>query len=88
MQIREGKEIAHGDYGTARVISRNEVNQDLVLEADQILVGTNWTRKRYNRRLRELKGVYRRLPAVPATSWSACVTTRSRAYLTARSGRC
>ena len=56
MQVREGKEIMHGDYGTAHVISRNEVTQDLVLEADQVLVGTNKTRRRYNQRLRELKG--------------------------------
>jgi exodeoxyribonuclease V len=57
MQIREGKEITHGDYGsTARVISKNDVTQDLVLHCDQVLVGTNKTRRRYNKRLRELKG--------------------------------
>ncbi|OQP87878.1 ATP-binding protein [Rhizobium rhizosphaerae] len=57
MQVREGREIMYGDYGEgARVISKNEVTQALVLEADQVLVGTNRTRKRYNSRLRELKG--------------------------------
>ena len=57
MHVREGKEIMHGDYGTtARVISKNEVTQSLVLDADQVLVGTNKTRRRYNMRLRELKG--------------------------------
>ena len=57
MQVREGKEIMYGDYGEgARVISKNEVTQALVLEADQVLVGTNRTRRRYNSRLRELKG--------------------------------
>lgn len=56
MQVREGKEIMYGDYGKAQVISRDEVTQDLVLGADQVLVGTNRTRKRYNQRLRELKG--------------------------------
>ncbi|MCM2292783.1 ATP-dependent RecD-like DNA helicase [Allorhizobium sp. BGMRC 0089] len=57
MQIREGREIMQGDYGeTAKVISRQQVTQDLVLEADQVLVGTNKTRRRYNQRLRELKG--------------------------------
>ncbi|WP_137137134.1 ATP-dependent RecD-like DNA helicase [Rhizobium sp. FKY42] len=56
MQVREGREIMHGDYGTAQVISRHDVNQTLVLEADQVLVGTNKTRRRYNQRLRELKG--------------------------------
>jgi exodeoxyribonuclease-5 len=56
MQIREGGDIAYGDYGAARVIGRNEVDQSLVLDADQVLVGTNKTRRRYNQRLRELKG--------------------------------
>ena len=45
-----------GDYGTAQVIGKEDVTQDLVLKADQVLVGTNRTRKRYNQRLRELKG--------------------------------
>jgi len=46
----------NGDFGTAQVISRNEINSDMVLAADQVLVGVNRTRRRYNQRLRELKG--------------------------------
>lgn len=56
MDVREGREFMIGDYGRAKVISRNEVDRDLVLDADQVLVGTNRTRKRYNQRLRQLKG--------------------------------
>lgn len=56
MDVREGREIMRGDYGSAQVISKTEVTQSLVLEADQVLVGTNRTRRRYNQRLRELKG--------------------------------
>ncbi|MBP0439151.1 ATP-dependent DNA helicase [Tianweitania sediminis] len=56
LEVREGKEFMYGDYGTAQVIGKDEVNQDLVLGADQVLVGTNRTRRRYNARLRELKG--------------------------------
>ncbi|MBB5073124.1 exodeoxyribonuclease-5 [Bartonella callosciuri] len=56
MDVREGRDIAYGDYGAARVISRKEVDQELVLEADQVLVGVNRTRHRYNKRLRVLKG--------------------------------
>ncbi|MAY62650.1 MAG: ATP-binding protein [Rhizobiales bacterium] len=56
MQVREGREIMHGDYGAAQVIGKSDVNQELVLAADQVLVGTNRTRRRYNQRLRELKG--------------------------------
>ncbi|MCG6856959.1 MAG: ATP-dependent RecD-like DNA helicase [Salaquimonas sp.] len=55
--VREGREIMIGDYGeTAQVIPRGDVDADLVLGADQVLVGTNRTRRRYNQRLRELKG--------------------------------
>ncbi|MDB5551934.1 MAG: ATP-binding protein [Rhizobium sp.] len=63
MQVREGKELMHGDYGTAQIIGRDGVTQDLVLGADQVLVGTNKTRKRYNQRLRELKGFPNSYPA-------------------------
>jgi ATP-dependent exoDNAse (exonuclease V) alpha subunit len=56
LDVREGREFMRGDYGTAQVIGRDEVTQDLVLSADQVLVGVNRTRRRYNQRLRQLKG--------------------------------
>lgn len=56
LDVREGRELMYGDYGTVQVIPKGEVTQDLVLDADQVLVGTNRTRRRYNQRLRELKG--------------------------------
>jgi len=56
LDAREGREIGYGDYGEARVISRAEVNSEIVTVADQVLVGTNRTRRRYNQRLRELRG--------------------------------
>ncbi|MBZ9741782.1 MULTISPECIES: ATP-dependent RecD-like DNA helicase [unclassified Mesorhizobium] len=56
LDVREGREFMRGDYGTAQVIGKEDVNQELVLKADQVLVGTNRTRRRYNKRLRELKG--------------------------------
>ncbi|TKT80096.1 ATP-dependent RecD-like DNA helicase [Aquamicrobium sp. LC103] len=56
LDVREGREFMHGDFGTAQVIGRGDVDQELVLAADQVLVGTNRTRRRYNQRLRELKG--------------------------------
>ncbi|MBU4527963.1 MAG: ATP-dependent RecD-like DNA helicase [Hoeflea sp.] len=62
MHVREGREIMHGDYGTAQVIGKNEVDRDMVLAADQVLVGTNRTRRRYNQRLRELKGFDQAFP--------------------------
>ncbi len=62
LDVREGREFMRGDYGTAQVIGRDDVSQDLVLAADQVLVGTNRTRRRYNARLRELKGFDGALP--------------------------
>ncbi|MAW85892.1 MAG: ATP-binding protein [Phyllobacteriaceae bacterium] len=62
LDVREGRELMYGDYGTAQVIAKSDVTQDLVLDADQVLVGTNRTRRRYNARLRELKGFDGPLP--------------------------
>ncbi len=62
--VREGGEIMYGDYGsTAKIISKSEVTSKHVLNADQVLVGTNRTRRSYNLRLRELKGFDGPLPA-------------------------
>ena len=72
MQVREGREIFYGDWDRARVIRKSDVDSDLVLEADQVLLGINRTRRRYNQRLRELKGFdalyppVRRQAGVPA----------------------
>lgn len=60
---REGSPIPHGTYGDSRVITRSEVEQSEVLAADQVLVGTNKTRRRYNQRLRDLKEFQGSLPA-------------------------
>ncbi|MEW5421183.1 ATP-dependent RecD-like DNA helicase [Amorphus sp. 3PC139-8] len=62
MKVREGEPISHGRYGESAVIGRADVNQDIVLAADQVLVGTNRTRRLYNGRLRELKGFAGVLP--------------------------
>jgi exodeoxyribonuclease-5 len=76
MQVREGREIMHGDYGTAQVIGKNDVDRDMVLEADQVLVGINRTRRRYNQRLRELKGFDQTYPQ--AGDKLVCLQERSR----------
>ncbi len=63
-QARMGNQVMIGDYGdTAKVISKGAVSSELVLDADQVLVGTNRTRRRYNERLRQLKGFDGPLPA-------------------------
>jgi exodeoxyribonuclease-5 len=56
LDVREGREFGKGDHGAAKVIGREDLQQEAVLAADQVLVGTNRTRRRYNQRLRELKG--------------------------------
>lgn len=63
-QVRMGNSIMIGDYGdAAKIIAKSDVTSDLVLGADQVLVGTNRTRRRYNERLRQLKGFEGPLPA-------------------------
>jgi exodeoxyribonuclease-5 len=62
MKIRAGEKIALGQYGDTRVIARKDANADLVLQADQVIVGLNKTRHTYNRRMRELLG---RIPDRP-----------------------
>ena len=56
MEVREGRSLPHGAYGESRVIGREDIDADTILGADQVLVGTNRTRKLYNGRIRELKG--------------------------------
>lgn len=64
MDVREGRELDYGRYGASRVVSRRDIRTEDVTEADQVLVGTNRTRRLYNGRLRELKGLIDPMPAV------------------------
>ena len=54
--IRLGGEVDYGVYDDSRVIRREEVNAEMVMGADQVLVGLNKTRRAYNARLRQLSG--------------------------------
>ncbi|ADM09482.1 hypothetical protein PB2503_07082 [Parvularcula bermudensis HTCC2503] len=56
MQIRDGDLPGEGDYGAARILSKRDLDPEAVTTADQILVGLNRTRARYNQRLREIHG--------------------------------
>jgi exodeoxyribonuclease V len=60
--VRSGGELEHGAYGETRVIGRAAVNPAEVLGADQVLVGTNRTRRAYNQRMRDLNGFKEPLP--------------------------
>ena len=60
--VRLGEDLPYGDYGAAKVIRRQEISAPMVLEADQVLVGLNKTRRLYNQRIRALKGLSEILP--------------------------
>lgn len=64
MTIREGGRLDLGTYGESRVITRDDVDQDEVIGADQVLVGMNRTRRLYNQRIRHLLGRNDPLPMI------------------------
>lgn len=59
-EIREGRELEPGRYGSSRVARYNDIPRDrlaeVILQADQLLVGKNETRASSNQRVRELLG--------------------------------
>jgi exodeoxyribonuclease V len=61
--VREGGRLEKGTYGESRVVGRREIDSAMVMEADQVLVGLNKTRRLYNTRLRELNGYRSPMPA-------------------------
>lgn len=62
MDVREGRRLALGEYGSSRIISRAKLDQHDVLIADQVLVGMNKTRRAYNQRIRHLQGITSPMP--------------------------
>jgi ATP-dependent exoDNAse (exonuclease V) alpha subunit len=64
MIVREGGRLEVGDYGASRIIRRTEITPEIVLLADQVLVGLNKTRRLYNARMRQLMGHAANVPAV------------------------
>ena len=56
MTVREGGQLPFGDYGESAVIPKRAIEPDAVLDADQVLVGRNNTRRSYNMRIRQLLG--------------------------------
>ena len=63
MAIRAGEHFDE-QSDECRLISKRDVETEQIVEADQILVGTNKTRKRYNERLRELNGFSEPTPEI------------------------
>ena len=56
MDIRAGEYLEPGRYGETEVVAKGDLDPQRVLEADQVLVGRNATRRAYNNRMRERRG--------------------------------
>jgi exodeoxyribonuclease-5 len=56
MDIRAGEPLEPGRYGETEVVRKADLDPQRVLDADQVLVGRNNTRRSYNTRLRERRG--------------------------------
>src|SRR6202521_2106777 len=62
MEVRAGNRLAPGRYGLTEVVLRDNFDPQRALETDQILVGRNATRRAYNARMRERRGLADALP--------------------------
>ena len=63
MDIREGRDLEPGRYGESEVVARDALDPARVLDADQVLVGRNATRRAYNARMRLRRGFAGEMPA-------------------------
>ena len=62
MDIRAGKRLTPGTFGDTMIVTRATLDPQRILNADQILVGRNVTRRAYNQRMRERRGFTGTLP--------------------------
>src|SRR3569623_3600695 len=62
MDIRAGEYLEPGRYGETEVVPKGELDPQRVLDADQVLVGRNNTRRVYNMRMRERRGFKDTMP--------------------------
>jgi len=63
MDIRAGEYLEPGRYGGTEVLRKADLDPNRVLEADQVLVGRNATRRSYNARMRERRGFEDEMPS-------------------------
>ena len=56
MDIRAGDYLEPGSYGESEVVAKADLDPQRVLDADQVLVGRNNTRRAYNQRMRQRRG--------------------------------
>ena len=62
MAVREGRSLDLGTFGESDVVRRDALDPDRVMQADQILVGRNNTRRSYNMRVRQKQNIEDPLP--------------------------
>jgi exodeoxyribonuclease-5 len=62
MDVRAGERLECGDYGATQVVRKEALDPQRVIEAEQVLVGRNNTRRAYNGRMRERRGFKSTLP--------------------------
>src|SRR5947209_8088813 len=62
MDIREGRELEIGRHGESDVVTRNELDPDRVMRADQALVGRKNPRRAKTMRIRKKKNTEEPLP--------------------------
>ena len=86
MDIRAGEYLEPGRYGETEVVAKNDLDPQRVLEADQVLVGRNATRRAYNIGCASGAASTANF-RMPATSSFACATTARKACSTAGCGR-
>lgn len=77
MDVRAFKPLALGEYGDSSVISRDDLTDEMLITADQVLCGTNRNRVRLNKRIRELKGLYGKLDQHHPTEGDRLVCLRN-----------
>ena len=63
MDIRAGRSLVPGAYGETQVVTRATLDGQRVVDADQVLVGRNATRRAYNARMRQRRGFAGELPS-------------------------
>src|SRR5262249_38058009 len=62
MDVGEGRALEIGRQGEREVVSRSELDRERVMQADQVLVGRNNTRRAYNMRMRQKQHIEDPLP--------------------------
>lgn len=62
--VREGRGLPYGVFGTSRILSRKDIVLDEILAADQFILGRNVMRRYYNEEIRQALGFSGDLPMV------------------------